>query len=66
MTTSTTRRPQWPKDRERVDAGTLELTDLETERETGGDVLVFDPTRVVDGIELSDDPVLQVPQGGVL
>jgi catalase len=49
----------WPKDRERVRAGTLEITDLETERETGGDVLVFDPTRVVDGIELSDDPVLQ-------
>jgi catalase len=22
-------------------------------------VLVFDPTRVVDGIELSDDPVLR-------
>jgi catalase len=50
---------QWPKNRQRVTAGTLELTDLETERETGGDVLVFDPTRVVDGIELSDDPVLR-------
>jgi catalase len=42
-----------------VRAGTLELTELETERETGGDVLVFDPTRVTDGIELSDDPVLR-------
>ena len=40
-------------------AGTLELTGLDTERETGGDVLVFDPSRVVDGIELSDDPVLR-------
>ncbi len=50
---------QWPAQRRRVDAGTLELTGLETERETGGDVLVFDPTRVVDGIELSDDPVLR-------
>ncbi len=49
----------WPKERRRVTAGTLELTGLETERETGGDVLVFDPTRVVDGIELSNDPVLQ-------
>lgn len=49
----------WPKERERVRAGTLEITELETERETGGDVLVFDPTRVVDGIELSDDPVLR-------
>jgi catalase len=52
----------WPKDRRRVRAGTLELTGLETERETGGDVLVFDPTRVVDGIELSDDPVLRFRQ----
>jgi catalase len=49
----------WPRERERVNAGTLELTELETERETGGDVLVFDPTRVTDGIELSDDPVLR-------
>jgi catalase len=49
----------WPADRERVNAGTLELTGLDTERETGGDVLVFDPIRVTDGIELSDDPVLR-------
>jgi catalase len=49
----------WPSERRRVTAGTLELTGLDTERETGGDVLVFDPTRVTDGIELSDDPVLK-------
>ncbi len=49
----------WPGDRERVRAGTLELTGLDTERETGEDILVFDPTRVVDGIELSEDPVLR-------
>jgi catalase len=49
----------WPEDRQRVRAGTLELTALDTERESGDDVLVFDPTRVTDGIELSDDPVLR-------
>jgi catalase len=49
----------WPKDRPRLSAGTLELIGLETERETGGDILVFDPTRVVDGIDGSNDPVLQ-------
>jgi catalase len=49
----------WPSGRRRVNAGTLELTGLDTERETDGDVLVFDPTRVTDGIELSDDPVLR-------
>ncbi|MFL5823002.1 MAG: catalase family peroxidase [Solirubrobacteraceae bacterium] len=48
----------WPSDRRRVSAGTLEVTGMETERETGDDILVFDPTRVTDGIELSDDPVL--------
>ena len=49
----------WPPGRERVAAGTLELTGLDTEREQAGDILVFDPTRVTDGIELSNDPVLQ-------
>ena len=48
----------WPDDRETVEAGRLELTGPETERETGDDVLVFDPTRVCDGIELSDDPIV--------
>lgn len=48
----------WPDERETVDAGLLELTGPETERETGDDVLVFDPVRVCDGIELSDDPIL--------
>jgi len=50
---------EWPSDRERLDAGTVALTGPETERETGDDVLVFDPTRIVDGIELSGDPVLR-------
>jgi len=50
---------KWPEGRERVQAGTLELTGLDAEREQGADVLVFDPTRVTDGIECSDDPVLK-------
>ena len=49
----------WPEEREKVVAGRLEVTGLETERERGDDVLVFDPTRVTDGIELSDDPILR-------
>jgi catalase len=49
----------WPRRRRRVTAGTFEIAELETERERDGDVLVFDPTRVTDGIELSDDPVLR-------
>ena len=48
----------WPDDREAVEVGRLEITGPEEERERGDDVLVFDPTRVIDGIELSDDPIL--------
>ena len=48
----------WPEERERVTVGRLEVTGLETEREREGDILVFDPTRVTDGIECSDDPIL--------
>jgi catalase len=49
----------WRDDRQTVTGGTLELTELETGREQDGDVLVFDPTRVTDGIELSGDPILR-------
>jgi catalase len=50
----------WPEDVETVEMGVLELTGPETGRERGDDVLVMDPTRVTDGIELSDDPILHV------
>lgn len=41
-----------------VTVGRLEITGADTEREHDGDVVVFDPMRVTDGIEPSDDPVL--------
>ena len=44
---------------ETVTVGTLEITGLDTEREHGNDIVVFDPMRVTDGIEPSDDPVLR-------
>jgi catalase len=50
----------WPEERERVEVGRLELTGPETERERGDDVLVFDPMRVTDGIEPSDDQILRI------
>jgi catalase len=53
----------WPEDRERVALGTVELTALAFDRENDGDILVFDPTRVVDGIELTDDPILLARPG---
>ena len=49
---------RWPEDRKRVDVGSLELDALAPEIETDGGVVVFDPVRVTDGIELSNDPIL--------
>ena len=42
----------------------LDGPDLERERD--GDVLVFDPTRVTDGIELSGDTILRFRSDGLL
>jgi catalase len=53
----------WPDDRERQRLGSLTITDLASDRERDGDVLVFDPTRVTDGIECSDDPILLARSG---
>jgi catalase len=49
----------WPEEREKAELGRLELSGLDTEREKAGDILVFDPTRVTDGIDLSDDEILR-------
>jgi len=51
----------WP--RPFFDAGTLEITGPDPEREQNGEIVVFDPTRVVDGIGLSDDPILHYRAG---
>ena len=50
---------EWPESRERVVVGTLTLDTLVPDPEAGGGIVVFDPTRITDGIELSDDPVLR-------
>lgn len=47
----------WPEDRDTVIAGTLKITEPRTGADAN-DALVFDPTRVTDGIETSNDPVL--------
>src|SRR5215831_3336547 len=49
----------FPDERPWVTVGRIEITGLAHDREQGDDVLVFDPTRVTDGIELSDDPILR-------
>ena len=53
----------WPEGRQIIDVGRLELTGLANDRERDGDVLVFDPTHVPDGIRLTDDPILLARPG---
>jgi len=48
----------WPDDREIVVAGRLEIIERVDDPESQEHIDVFDPARVVDGIELSDDPIL--------
>ena len=47
----------WRHARE-LSGGTIEVAEELPEAESAGTPVVFDPTRVVDGIELSDDPIL--------
>ncbi len=47
---------EWSEDGERVTVGTLEVTTIDDDADDG---IVFDPMRLVDGIEPSDDPVLR-------
>ena len=49
----------WGKESRQLDAGTIEISALGPDQEADGGVFVFDPTRIVDGIELSEDPILQ-------
>jgi catalase len=47
------------KGSEELVAGVIEVTAPTEDPEVSGGPVVFDPTRVVDGIELSDDPILR-------
>lgn len=47
----------WPEDREVVDAGRLTLTEF-ADQECEG--MIFDPGRLIEGIERSEDPILHL------
>jgi len=46
----------WPEDRKTVDIGVLSITSVVPDSDTVQKTLVFFPTNLTDGIELSDDP----------
>ena len=48
----------WPEEREAVAVGRLVLEETIADPETPSDIHVFDPLRLCDGIEPSDDPIL--------
>ena len=53
----------WPDGRTVIHLGRLQITELAFDRDRDGDVLVFDPTRVTDGIGLTADPILLARPG---
>jgi catalase len=53
----------WPEDREHVRVGELEITGLAFDRERDGDILVFDPARLTDGIEPTEDKIFAARSG---
>jgi catalase len=46
----------WPDDRKTIEAGTISITSVVADSATAERGLVFDPTHLTEGIELSDDP----------
>lgn len=49
---------EWPADRESIVAGRLEITGPLADQENDCERLLFDPTRLCDGIEASEDLIL--------
>ncbi len=47
----------WPDDRKTVDLGTISITSVVADSSAAEKALVFFPTNLTDGIELSDDPL---------
>lgn len=50
----------WPEDRSIVEVGTLALTEVVPDNEREQKKIIFDPIPRVDGIEPSDDPLLEL------
>jgi catalase len=48
----------WPEERLEVSLGALTLTDVDSDAERDDELIVFDPTKLTDGIEPSDDEIL--------
>jgi catalase len=47
----------WPDDRKTIELGTITITTVAPDSDAAQKTLAFDPTRLTNGIELSDDPL---------
>lgn len=47
----------WPDDRKKIELGIITITSVAPDSAAAERELAFDPTRLIDGIELSDDPL---------
>lgn len=47
----------WPADRRKVELGIIQLTSVDSRSADTERAIILDPTHLVDGIELSDDPL---------
>ncbi len=47
----------WPEDRKKLELGIITITGVVKDSAAAEGALAFDPTRLIDGIELSDDPL---------
>jgi catalase len=50
----------WPEDREVVELGTVTLTNIAQNNTREQQKIIFDPIPRVEGIEASDDPLLEL------
>lgn len=53
----------WPETRQRVELGTLTITEAAADNEAAAKNLLFLPDQLTDGIEPSDDPLIAVRGG---
>ena len=51
---------RWPEERQKIPFGTVTLSELHPEDEAEQKHIIFDPIPRVDGIEPSDDPLLEL------
>jgi catalase len=47
----------WPDDRKKLELGIITITSVVADSPAAERKLAFDPTHLIDGIELSDDPL---------